>query len=174
MKIRASCVALMFVWFTSTSFAETIEVSVAPIDIMTTCTLGAVPPAGELVITVPVGVLALVTGMGWNTTQTAFPPNILSNMTFRLYGEAYGNVMDFRPGFENSMPGGPINYASNGIVDFSDSGFEDIELADGQLRIGICQAGSGGTAPFGRFSAPSTLTINCHLCKPRIFSHGFD
>lgn len=140
----------------------TFSVSIAPNDTTTAC--AAQPAPTEPVISLAVGPNAVITGTGWNTTQTAFAPSWLSELTIQYYNNV-GAQVAVNPGFGNDAPGGPTNFTSGGVLDLTDNGLPNIQIgADGILRLGLCEGFLDNANPDGRFSAPSTITIACNNC----------
>ncbi|MEO6066242.1 MAG: DUF11 domain-containing protein [Lysobacterales bacterium] len=139
----------------------TFNTSIAPNDTTTTC--AAQPAVGEPVITLNLGPNAVVTGIGWNTLQTAFGASWRSEMVVQFYNAA-GAVIGLAPGTDDSA-GGPTNYFG-GPVDLSDNALPNIDLGPtGILRLGLCESFDDDAVPVdGRFTAPSTITIQCRSC----------
>jgi hypothetical protein len=143
----------------------TFTVNIANNSSTTQCpAFNAQPAVGEPVIPLNVGANAVVTGIGWSTTQTAFAPSWLSELTVGFYSNA-GLQITLAPGFGQDVPGGPTAFTSNGVIDLSDNNLPNIAIgADGLLRLGICESFLDGANPDGTFNPPSTITIACFNC----------
>ncbi len=142
----------------------TFNTSIAPNDTTTLCPAGAGQPAvGEPVITLNLGPNAVVTGIGWSTTQSAFGASWYSEMVVRFYN-AGGGLINLRPGNGQDIAGGPRLF-TGGPIDLTDNMLPNIALGPtGILRLGLCESFLDGANPDGRFTVPSTITIQCNTC----------
>ncbi len=146
----------------------TFNASIAPNNTTTSCptTAGAQPAPGEPVISLNIGPNAVVTGFGFDTTQTAFDPSWLSEMAIVFYSSA-GAQFFVTPGVGIDMPGGPTVFSSNGVIDLTDSTpIPNLTVGpDGILRLGLCETFNDAAVVIdGTFSVPSTMTVACNNC----------
>ncbi len=134
-----------------------------PVSGDTTTLCAAQPAVGEPVFTFNLGPNAVITGIGWSLTQQAFTPSWLSEMVVQFYNSAGAQISLAASPDDN--PGGPTLFAG-GPVDLTTAGLSNLSLGPtGILRIGLCESFDDlSVAVDGRFSMPSSITIQCNTC----------
>ncbi len=107
------------------------------------------------------GSAVTITSIGWNTTQTAFSPSWLVDMSITFDNDLQNDPTGiFLTPVNTQAPGGPTASSSGGQIDLTTAVGANIPLYNGVLRLEFIDTFEdiGGSAE-GVFGAGSVLTI---------------
>lgn len=81
----------------------------------------------------------VVTGLGWNVTQTAYTPSWLADMKIQFSDSTQSQAFSLTPGGADTFPG-TGTYSSGGVISLSTLFIPNLALPNGQLRLEFYEA----------------------------------
>lgn len=76
----------------------------------------------------------IITGIGWNVTQTAYAPSWLSEMAIQFADTAHTQSFNLTPGAGSNFSG-QASFSSGGVIALGTLGIPNLLLANGILRL---------------------------------------
>ena len=109
-----------------------------PVDISGTPSQGMFGDPANALVPVVVGAGTIINGIGWDTTQTAFDPSLLSEMVFGIDldndGLAENPGLFITPGFGVAVSG-TESFSSQGIIKLEDAGLSNLVAVTDTINL---------------------------------------
>lgn len=105
------------------------------VDVSGILSFGEFGDPGNTVLTLDIGGLSTVVGVGWNVTLEAFSPSWLSEIGVTMGSTAQAFELLLEPGAADTFTSGMGSYSSGGIIDLVGLGLQFDVGADGVLRM---------------------------------------
>lgn len=136
------------------------------VDVTGTPSVGEWGDPANAVMSFNIGANAMVTGIAWNFTITAYDPSWLSEITVDFTDSAISDGVTFAP----SITDDPGTESFTGTADLSDLGLAFSVGADGVLRIEFSEAYMDDISPNGQWDSGSfTITYASAVPEPATY-----